>query len=108
MSDFHEMATYLRMRKERFLAAENPAHGIDKGRRRSGIEKRQFRNSRGKPEISTDFARRTISENPSNFRGALNFLKRLHKSINKIFCPLIRKHSKSESPSRIARRAACN
>ena len=62
MSDFHEMATNLRRRKERFLPAENPAYGIDKGGRRLGIERRQFDYSHYSPERRIGFDRRIIPE----------------------------------------------
>ena len=42
MSDFHEMATQLRMQEERSLLMENHAYMVDTHGRRSGIRNRQF------------------------------------------------------------------
>ena len=50
MSDFHEMASNLRMRKERALGSNNPAFNIDNGGRRLGIDRRQFTYSHYYPE----------------------------------------------------------
>ena len=62
MSDFHEMASTLRMRKKRSLTMENPAYGIDKGGRRLGIDRRQFTYSYHTPERRVGFDRRNIPE----------------------------------------------
>ena len=62
MSDFHEMATNLRRRTERFLLIENPSYGFDKGGRRLGIERRQFNYSHYCPERRFGFDRRVIPE----------------------------------------------
>lgn len=62
MSDFHEMATNLRRRTERFLLIENAAYGVDKGGRRLGIERRQFHYSHYCPERRIGFDRRVIPE----------------------------------------------
>ena len=42
MSDFHEMATHLRIQEERSSLMENHAILVDTGSRRAGIEQRQF------------------------------------------------------------------
>jgi len=42
LSDFHEMATQLRMQEERSLLMENHAYMVDTHGRRSGIGNRQF------------------------------------------------------------------
>ena len=42
LSDFHEMATHLRMQEERSLLMEVHGYMIDTDRRRSGIGKRRF------------------------------------------------------------------
>ena len=42
MSDFHEMATQLRMQEERSSLMENHAYLVDTENRRAGIGKRQF------------------------------------------------------------------
>ena len=62
MSDFHEMASNLGMRKTRSLPLENPAYEIDKGGRRLGIDRRQFSYSHHTPERRVGFDRRNIPE----------------------------------------------
>ena len=62
LSDFHEMANNLRMRKERSIPFESPAYGIDNGGRRLGIKRRQFCYSHHYPERRVDFDRRIIPE----------------------------------------------
>ena len=62
MSDFHEMASNLRMRKERALHIKNPAYNIDNGGRRLGIERRQFTYSHYFPERREGDERRSIPE----------------------------------------------
>ena len=42
MSDFHEMATHLRMQEERSSLMENHAYLVDRDSRRAGFGKRQF------------------------------------------------------------------
>ena len=42
LSDFHEMATHLRMQEERSLLMENHGYMVDTDRRRSAIRKRRF------------------------------------------------------------------
>ncbi len=42
MSDFHEMATHLRIQEERSSLMENHACMVDADSRRAGIELRQF------------------------------------------------------------------
>ena len=62
MSDFHEMVSNLRMRKERALQIKNPVYNIDKGGRRLGIERRQFTYSQHYPERRIGIERRCIPE----------------------------------------------
>ena len=62
MSDYHEMAHNLRMRKERALQSTNPAYAIDKGGRRLGLERRQFSYSHYYPERRIGSDRRSIPE----------------------------------------------
>ncbi len=62
MSDFHEMVSNLRMRKERALHIKNPVYNIDKGGRRLGIERRQFTYSQHYPERRIGIERRCIPE----------------------------------------------
>ena len=62
MSDIHEMSNNLRMRKERALHGKDPAHGIDNGGRRLGIERRQFCYSQYFPERREGDERRNIPE----------------------------------------------
>lgn len=62
MSDFHEMASNLRMRKERALHFNNPAFNIDNGGRRLGIERRQFNYSHHYPERRVGGERRCLPE----------------------------------------------
>ncbi len=54
MSDFHEMATNLKMKEARSLPIENLAYMIDNGGRRLGIERRQFDYSHYFPERRVD------------------------------------------------------
>lgn len=42
LSDFHEMATHLRMQEERSLLMENHGYMVDTDRRQSAIGKRRF------------------------------------------------------------------
>jgi len=62
MSDFHEMASNLRMKKERVLHIKNPIYDIDNGGRRLGIERRQFAYSYYYPERRFGIERRCIPE----------------------------------------------
>ncbi|MEE4263614.1 MAG: hypothetical protein V2I56_13060 [Desulfobacteraceae bacterium] len=62
MSDFHEMVSNLRMRKERALHGQGPGHGIDHGGRRLGIERRQFTYSHYFPERREGDERRSMPE----------------------------------------------
>jgi hypothetical protein len=62
LSDFHEMATNLKMQKARTLHIENPAYIIDHGGRRLGIERRQFDYSHYLPERRIGLDRRIIPE----------------------------------------------
>ena len=62
MSDFHEMASNLRTRKERALQTKNPAYPIDNGGRRLGIERRQFNYSYYYPERRIGDERRSTPE----------------------------------------------
>ena len=62
MSDFHEMATNLKMEEARFLNIENPAYMIDQGGRRLGIERRQFDYSDFFPERRVSADRRILPE----------------------------------------------
>jgi hypothetical protein len=62
LSDFHEMASNLRMRKTRSLPLENPAYGIDRGGRRLGIDRRQFTYSHYTPERRGGSDRRSVPE----------------------------------------------
>ena len=62
MSDFHEMVTNLKLKETRSLHIEKPAHIIDNGGRRLGIERRQFEYSHYYPERRIGFDRRILSE----------------------------------------------
>lgn len=62
MSDFHEMATNLKMKNTRHLPIENPAFTIDNGGRRLGIERRQFDYSHYFPERRVGEDRRVLPE----------------------------------------------
>ena len=62
LSDFHEMASNLRMRKERALHIQNPVYNIDNGGRRLGIERRQFTYSQYYPERRFGVERRSNPE----------------------------------------------
>jgi hypothetical protein len=61
MSDYHEMATHLKMEKARTLHIKSPAFIFDNGGRRLGIERRQFDYSHYFPErrVSRDRRNRT-------------------------------------------------
>lgn len=72
MSDFHEMANNLRMRKERALHNNNPAYNIDNGGRRLGIERRQFTYSHYYPERRVGNERRNIPERRSEIDAGAN------------------------------------
>jgi hypothetical protein len=56
------MATNLKMKEARFLHIENPAHMIDRGGRRLGIERRQFDYSHFFPERRVGIDRRVLPE----------------------------------------------
>ena len=71
MSDFHEMATNLKMKDARNLDIENPAYLIDHGGRRLGIERRQFDYSHCFPERRLGQDRRNVPERRIDSR--LNF-----------------------------------
>ncbi len=62
MSDFHEMASNLRMREERALHSKSPVYNIDNGGRRLGIERRQFSYSLYYPERRVGIERRCLPE----------------------------------------------
>lgn len=62
MSDFHEIATNLKMKGARDLQIENPAYIIDNGGRRLGIERRQFDYSHYFPERRVGIDRRILPE----------------------------------------------
>ncbi len=62
MSDFHEMATNLRMQEAHSLPIENPAYPIDNGGRRLGIERRQFDYSHYFPDRRIGVDRRVLPE----------------------------------------------
>ena len=62
LSDFHEMASNLRMRKERALHINNPAYNIGNGDRRLGIDRRQFSYSHYYPERRFGDERRCVPE----------------------------------------------
>jgi len=62
LSDFHEMVSNLRMRKERSVHMENPVYGIDNGGRRLGIDRRQFSYSHHSPERRAGIDRRIFPE----------------------------------------------
>ncbi len=62
MSDFHEIATNLKMKEGRSLPIENPAYMIDNGGRRLGVERRQFDYSHYFPERRVDIDRRIHPE----------------------------------------------
>ena len=62
MSDFHEMATNLKMKEVRSVQIENLAYMIDNGGRRLGIERRQFDYSHYFPERRVGIDRRVLLE----------------------------------------------
>ena len=62
MSDFHEMVTNMRMRKERALSGKGPVYDVDNGGRRLGIERRQFNYSHYFPERREGDERRSTPE----------------------------------------------
>ncbi len=62
MSDFHEMATNLKMKEARSVQIENLAYMIDNGGRRLGIERRQFDYSHYFPERRVGIDRRVLLE----------------------------------------------
>lgn len=62
MSDFNEMAQYLRMIEARSLPLEHPAYGIDNGGRRLGFERREFAYSHYYPERRIGNDRRILPE----------------------------------------------
>lgn len=72
MSDFHEMASNLRMRKERALHMKNPAYNIDKGGRRLGIDRRQFTYSHYYPERRFGNERRCLPERRVEMQAEAN------------------------------------
>ena len=72
MSDFHEMASNLRMRKERALHIKNPAFHIDNGGRRLGIDRRQFSYSHYYPERRAGDERRNIPERRNDIIAEAN------------------------------------
>ena len=73
MSDFHEMASNLRMRKERALHMKNPAYNIDKGGRRLGIDRRQFTYSHYYPERRLGNERRCLPERRVEMQAEANY-----------------------------------
>ncbi|MFC1881168.1 hypothetical protein ACFL2S_06690 [Thermodesulfobacteriota bacterium] len=72
MSDFHEMANNLRMRKERALHSKNPVYNIDNGGRRLGIERREFTYSQYYPERRVGMERRNIPERRIELEAGAN------------------------------------
>ena len=62
MSDFHEMASNLKLKETRSLNLNDPAYIIDRGGRRLGIERRQFEYSHYFPERRIGSERRTLPE----------------------------------------------
>ena len=72
MSDFHEMVSNLRMRKERALQIKNPVYNIDKGGRRLGIERRQFTYSQHYPERRVGIERRCLQERRVEMEAGAN------------------------------------
>ncbi len=72
MSDFHEMASNLRMRKERALQTKNPAYHIDNGGRRLGLERRKFNYSHYYPERRIGDERRSIPERRTEVNAQAN------------------------------------
>jgi len=62
LSDFHEMATNLGMKKARSQNTKNPVYLIDNGGRRLGIERREFAYSHYYPERRTGVDRRVLPE----------------------------------------------
>jgi len=66
MSDFHEMATNLRMKEARILNIENPVYIFDNGGRRLGIKRRQFDYSYYFPERRAGLDRRNLPERRMN------------------------------------------
>lgn len=72
LSDFHEMANNLRMRKERALHSKNPAYNIDNGGRRLGIERREFTYSQYYPERRVGMERRSIPERRVDLEAGAN------------------------------------
>ncbi len=68
MSDFHEMATNLKIKEARSLKFEDPAFAIDNGGRRLGIERRQFDYSFYFPERRDGCDRRLIPERRADSR----------------------------------------
>ena len=72
MSDFHEMASNLRMRKERALHLKDPAYNIDNGGRRLGIERRQFSYSHYYPERRIGDERRSLPERRIEIKAGAN------------------------------------
>ena len=106
LSDFHEMATNLRMKKERFLPAENPANGIDDIGRRWSAKKRQFSNSHYFQKKNFGSNCMVIPERRCKIRDALHPLQLLQRIINKIYSYRTGKHSKSENLTRIESRTA--
>ena len=72
MSDFHEMVSNLRMRKERALHGQDPAYDIDKGGRRLGLERRQFNYSHYFPERREGDERRNVPERRIEMEAGAN------------------------------------
>ena len=72
LSDFHEMASNLRMRKERALHMTNPAYNIDNGGRRLGIDRRQFSYSHYYPERRFGDERRCLPERRIEIQAEAN------------------------------------
>ena len=66
MSDFHEMATQLRMQEERSLILSKHAGMFDKDVHRSGIENRQFSYSDQLTEKNVDIEFNILSAKKSD------------------------------------------
>lgn len=62
MSDFHEMVSSMRERKERAWHIKNPDYNVDNGGRRLGFERRQFSYSHHYPERRVGNERRSLPE----------------------------------------------
>ena len=80
MSDFHEMACNLGMRKERALHINSPAFQIDNGGRRLGIDRRQFTYSHFYPERRFGIERRCLPERRVEIKSLTKPCKGEHRT----------------------------